>query len=446
MVEDLTARLQEAARLLRSFPPSTRVRVVSHYDADGTAAAAILVRMLVREGYDVFATLMRNPFTKDFDRLMTEDDPLLIFSDMGSGQLASIEQLKGRSIILDHHQPGANPPSAKVVQVNTNLCNVDGNYAACGSTLAYLLATTVNPAYANLVPLAIAGAIGDRQHMGGFQGVNHDIVQAALKNGLVAETMGMKLYGGSIADALYWSIDPYFPGLSGNREAITGVLERLKVDGSKPVDALSGDDMARLQSYLVLVCMRHGCAKEVLDLMISPRYRSALFPFDLERLADVVDACGKSGHRGVGLTVCLGGLGSWSEAERIEREYNQRILDALLQLPTRLMELSGLRYFMSDDSSLGGVIAGIAAMYVVPQDKALFALTRKDDELHVSCRGNRVLVERGLDLGKAMREVGGLLGGHGGGHKIAAGATIALSREAEFLEKTDQVLSGQVRR
>jgi single-stranded-DNA-specific exonuclease len=445
MVEDLTARLQDAVRLLRSFPTSTRVRVVSHYDADGTAAAAILIRMLVREGYDVYATLMRNPFTKGFDRLMTEDDPLVIFSDMGSGQLASIEQLMGRSIILDHHQPGPNPPTAKIVQINTNLCGVDGNYAACGSTLAYLFATMVNPAYTNLVPLAIAGAIGDRQHMGGFQGVNRDIVQAAVKNGHVSESVRIKLYGGSIADALYWSIDPYFPGLSGNRDAIMRLLERLKIDAAKPVDALSRDDLVRLQSYLVLSCMRHGCPKEVLDLMISPRYRSALFPFDLERLADVVDACGKSGHRGLGLTVCLGGLGSWPEAERIERAYNERIMAALQQLPERLTELSGLRYFMSDDSSLGGVIAGIAAMYVVRQDKALFALTRKDDELHVSCRGNRVLVERGLDLGAAMRQVGSVLGGHGGGHKIAAGATIALSREAEFLEKTDQILAGQVR-
>lgn len=444
MVEELSERLQDAARLLRSFPPSTRVRVVSHYDADGTAAAGILVRLLVREGYDVSTTLMRNPFTKGFDRLMTEDNPIIIFSDMGSGQLASIERLKGKSIILDHHQPGSVTPSSKVVQVNSNLCGIDGNYAACGATLAYLLATTLNPRYNDLVWLAVAGAIGDRQHMGGFQGVNRDIVQDAVASGRLVESVRIKLVGKTVGEALYWSIDPYFPGLSGNQEAIARLLAQLKIDPNKPIDELENEALVRLQSYLVLCCMRQGCPKEVLDLLISSRFRSSQFPHDLERLADVLDACGKSGHRGLGLSVCLGGLDSWSEAERIEREYNGKILVALQQLPDRLKELAGMRYFNSDDSSLGGVIAGIAAMYAVPQDKALFAFTRKDDELHVSCRGNRALVDRGLDLGSAMRQIATALGGQGGGHKIAAGATIALKDEPLFIERVDKLLSGQV--
>lgn len=445
MPEDLTARLQEAARLLRSFPSSTRVRVVSHYDADGTAAAAILCRMLVREGYDFFATLMRNPFTKGFDRLMTEDDPLILFSDMGSGQLDSIEKLKGKSIILDHHQPETKSPSDKVIQVNSNLCGIDGNYAACGSTLAYLFATMVNPGNADLVGLAVSGAIGDRQHMGGFQGVNRDIVQGAMSSGLVTQKTRIKLEGQTVSDALYWSIDPYFPGISGDKEAVAALLQRLGIPPGTPVDNLGGDTLMRLQSSLVLLCMKAGCIKEALDLMISPRYRSPAVPYDLERLADVVDACGKSGHRGIGLAVCLGGAGVWSMAEAVEREYRGKILAALRALPGSVTECRGLRYFISDDSSLGGVIAGIAAMYVCGSDKALFALTRMDDELHVSCRGNRYLVNRGLDLGAAMRQVGGELGGHGGGHKIAAGATVARAREAEFLEKTDRLLVGQVK-
>ncbi len=444
MVEELTAKLHDAVCLLRTFPPSTRVRIVSHYDADGTAAAAILCRMLLREGYDVLATLMRNPFTKGFDRLMTEDDPLLIFSDMGSGQLESIERLKGSSIILDHHQPGATPPSQKVVQVNTNLCGIDGNYAACGATLSYLFATMVNPVNTDLVFLAIAGAIGDRQHMGGFQGVNHEIVQAALKSGQVTETIRVKLEGQTLIDALSSSIDPYYPGLSGNREAVHLFLQHLGISEDTFVETLGGEAMVRLQSALALSLMKSGCAKEVLDLVISPRFSSAQFPVDLERLADVLDACGKSGYRGVGFSLCLDGRHSWAEVEDIDHKYREKILAALRMLPQTMTEKKGLRYFISDDSSLGGVIAGIAAMYVPPHDKSLFALTRKDEELHVSCRGNRALVERGLDLGAAMRQVASELGGHGGGHKIAAGATIDIAKEAQFLQKTDELLASQV--
>ena len=73
MVEELTAKLHDAVHLLRTFPPSTRVRVVSHYDADGTAAAAILCRMLLREGYDVGlkVTLRGQRMYEFLDRLIS---------------------------------------------------------------------------------------------------------------------------------------------------------------------------------------------------------------------------------------------------------------------------------------------------------------------------------------------------------------------------------------
>ena len=101
---------------------------------------------------------------------------------------------------------------------------------------------------------------------------------------------------------------------------------------------------------------------------------------------------------------------------------------------------------ISDNSSLGGVIAGIAMNYVLDEKKPLFSLTRKetDDEVHISCRGNQQLVKQGLDLGVAMKTVAGELGGFGGGHKIAAGATIAFGKEKEFLEQVDRLLVQQM--
>jgi RecJ-like exonuclease len=105
-----------------------------------------------------------------------------------------------------------------------------------------------------------------------------------------------------------------------------------------------------------------------------------------------------------------------------------------------------MRYFYSDNSSLGGVIAGIAINYLLDEKKPLFSLTLKetDDEIHVSCRGNQKLVELGLDLGSAMKTVAAELGGFGGGHKIAAGATIAFEKEKEFLDKVNTILIQQI--
>ena len=70
----------------------------------------------------------------------------------------------------------------------------------------------------------------------------------------------------------------------------------------------------------------------------------------------------------------------------------------------------------------------------------LISIVRKNDELHVSCRGNQYLVKKGLDLGFAMKKAAEKLGGHGGGHKIASGATINSDKEEEFLDIVDSII------
>ena len=104
-----------------------------------------------------------------------------------------------------------------------------------------------------------------------------------------------------------------------------------------------------------------------------------------------------------------------------------------------------MRYFYSDSSSLGGVVAGIAINYIFDEKKPLFSIARKEDEIHVSCRGNQKLVEIGLDLGGAMKKISSEIGGYGGGHKIAAGTTIALDKEKEFLRRVDKILVQQIK-
>ena len=44
-----------------------------------------------------------------------------------------------------------------------------------------------------------------------------------------------------------------------------------------------------------------------------------------------------------------------------------------------------------------------------------------------------------------MKKISSDIGGYGGGHKIAAGATIAKNMEKEFLEKTDKILIQQIK-
>jgi single-stranded-DNA-specific exonuclease len=446
MAEDISQACQDAASLLLSLPSSRRVRVVSHYDADGIAAAGVLCTAVYRAGYEFHASLMRNPFTKGFDRLKSEHNELIVFSDMGSGQIETIESLGCKAIILDHHQYVTTQTSKNIIQINANLFGADGNYEVSGATLSYLFATAVDPANEDLAPLALAGATGDKQFIGGVRGLNKNILQNALQKGFLTEQTAIKLYGETIADALYYSVDPYYPGLSGKSEKIKTMLEQLHIQKTASLEEISSGAMMKIQSYLLFLLIKAGCQQNILDMTIRKRYVASQ-GWELERFADLLDACGKNGYRSLGLSLCLGDGTTWKEAVQVEKDYKQKLLDGLDGLEQGgIQETKGMRYFYSDNSSLGGVIAGIAMNYVLDEKKPLFSLTRKetDDEIHISCRGNQQLVAHGLDLGTAMKTVAGELGGYGGGHKIAAGATIAFGKEKEFLEKVDTMLVQQM--
>ncbi len=446
MAEDISQACQDAASLLLSLPSSRRVRVVSHYDADGIAAAGVLCTAVYRAGYEFHASLMRNPFTKGFDRLKSEHNELIVFSDMGSGQIETIESLGCKAIILDHHQYVTTQTSKNIIQINANLFGADGNYEVSGATLSYLFATAVDPANEDLAPLALAGATGDKQFIGGVRGLNKNILKNALQKGFLTEQTSIKLYGNTLADALYYSVDPYYPGLSGKSEKIKTMLEQLHIQKTASLEEISSEAMKKMQSYLLFLLIKAGCQQNILDMTIRKRYVASQ-GWELERFADLLDACGKNGYRSLGLSLCLGDGITWKEAVQVEKDYKQKLLDGLEGLEQGgTQETKGMRYFYADNSSLGGVIAGIAMNYVLDEKKPLFSLTRKetDDEIHISCRGNQQLVLQGLDLGVAMKTVAGELGGYGGGHKIAAGATIAFEKEKEFLEKVDAMLVQQM--
>ena len=90
------------------------------------------------------------------------------------------------------------------------------------------------------------------------------------------------------------------------------------------------------------------------------------------------------------------------------------------------------------------MIGGIATNFMLDIKKPLISIVRKKDEIHVSCRGNQHLVKNGLDLGYAMKKVAKELNGNGGGHAIASGATINLSKEKDFLEIVNKIIVNQI--
>jgi len=106
--------------------------------------------------------------------------------------------------------------------------------------------------------------------------------------------------------------------------------------------------------------------------------------------------------------------------------------------------LKNIQHFKTADVNYAGVLAGLGTLYMFDTSKPSFAMSEKDGELHLSARAPRALVKAGLNLGLACKTAAESLGGAGGGHDVAAGATFPAKDEKKFLKEIDRIVGEQL--
>lgn len=418
--------LKRSVERLRSYPRSAKVRIVSHYDTDGICSAAILAKSVEREGFDFHVTLLNHPFREELEKLQNDESDLMIFSDLGSGQLDIIKKLNVNSIVLDHHQTEENDAVVgSVIQVNSNIFGIDGNFEISGAGLSYLFAKTLNKGNVDLSVFSILGAIGDKQNLGGFRGFNRDIFDEARRNGLIRMSKpSLKIGNREIFHEIRNSVDPYYPGLSGRDDKIEKFLDSISIKRDTRYGDLNSEERKDLHSFLMLSLIKNNIEPEVLDEIVKERILSDKLPMNLDILSDIIDSCSKHGEPGIALSFCLNPEKFLDLVIRKSDEYKEKILEKLVELEDgRLNEKENMVYFLAEKASEGSYMSGIVSNYFDCKSKPVFSFTEKDGKIHVSCRARRGLVEKGLDLGFMMRDIASRFGGAGGGHKIAAGGT-----------------------
>ncbi len=63
----------------------------------------------------------------------------------------------------------------------------------------------------------------------------------------------------------------------------------------------------------------------------------------------------------------------------------------------------------------------------------------------MSARAPKELVRKGLNLSDIMRDAAAEVGGMGGGHAVAAGATVPEDRAMEFVDIVDRKIGDKLR-
>jgi RecJ-like exonuclease len=101
------------------------------------------------------------------------------------------------------------------------------------------------------------------------------------------------------------------------------------------------------------------------------------------------------------------------------------------------------------DTLVGAIVGILLNSRETDRTKPLigFAVSKEPNgeyKIKASIRSTYEMVERGLNLSSAVRDAAQGVGGVGGGHNVAAGATIPLGKEAEFLESLEKKIREQL--
>ncbi len=160
-----------------------------------------------------------------------------------------------------------------------------------------------------------------------------------------------------------------------------------------------------------------------------------------------MNACGRYGNANVGLAVVRGDRDeNYKKAVNLLTRHRKILVDGIEYLrDIGIVKLENLQYFNAGSHIPDTVVGTIASMALSSElaDSGMPIIGFAENEngmVKVSGRASRNLVNKGLDLSKVISRAAVLVGGYGGGHNIAAGASIPKGTEDKFLEILVQLL------
>ena len=429
--------LHSAAEKIRG---ENEFRIIAHYDGDGTSAGIILAKALLRLSKRFHLGYIRNLGEASFrDRIQEEKDLLTIIVDAGSDQLRFVPDVQN-IIVLDHHfyQKSA----SKALNINARDYDIDGTREACGSTMAYLMALTLDDNNSDLFPFFLSGVIADKQDIGGLRGLNRKLEEAY--GSKYQKVHSLNLEGENLLDALSYSTDPFFNNISGNGENSKKLLREAGIEISKPPLDLTEDEKRVLARKLSFSMVSHGVGSEALKYLESDVYRFPAYGFSSKEISSIIDGNAKIDKNSVAVQFFLGDRKIKKECMDNWKIFKSKLIDYSYRSLKEIFQETNLRYFYAPESEMAGAISGLLMLYLLPQDKPVIGFSVSDGTARVSGRGTRKQVEKGLNLSVVLRNAAQSVGGDGGGHDIAAGANIPSDRVKQFLEVANSIVREQL--
>lgn len=441
----LLNRAKEASDMLQKHIDNDDViRLISHNDADGISAAAVLANALKEEKIRYHTTIVPRLNESVINSLRGDKSSLFIFTDMGSAHVKDLNTFKSDVIIADHHQVDGTESESNLVHVNPHLFGIDGSKELSGAGSSYLIARGLGKKH--LAYFGLVGAFGDMQGQSGFTGMNELILDDAKESGVLEIHEGLKIVSKS-SEPLYKSLastfSPALPGITGDLIGAREFLEKMNLSYGIKFTDLDGEEQDLLKDALISV------NPDIFGLCYTLPKETPILR-DLEDYAYILDACGKNKKFGLALGIALG------ERERVldlaidlQRKYREQIIKGLEWGKREGAEqLNYIQCLYSEDklfkSVMGAIVSIGLSAKVFDDSKPILGLSRLHKDIKISGRTTREMVDKGVDLGKALSDASNNFSGQGGGHDIAAGAMIPYEAKSSFLHLVDEIVQYQL--
>lgn len=492
-IERFDTRAKAIANHLRN---AKSVLVVGHIDADGISATSIAKLALERADVKVDCRCVKKLDDAEVERIEKEDVDTVLLVDLGSGMGTKFKD--AAVCIADHHAPdvhGGRVADQNLAQkkgkgrkvapiangqrqidqphlvLNPMDFGIDGSREISGAGVAFWIAKMMSSDNKDLAALAVVGAVGDFQDSdtGRLIGLNAKIVRDGIDACVLEAVEDVKLYGREtrpLTRFIQYSDLP-IPWISDwntcreffrRQNVSVGTKENLRT-----WSMLTPSERGRVTAALEKELVKHGRSDFLLrgESYVLVREEPGTEMHDAKEFSTLLNSCGRHDEAGLGLDLCTtphessdfaGILKKVKEQLRLHRENIKEGIE--LFNDALLVQLDFVQYYrngsgfgmpQSLETTLGTVLGMVLSSGNVPSDRPLLAFANTDDgKLKVSARGTKEMVARGLDLSEAMKKAAEEVGGVGGGHNIAAGATIPIGKEEDFLSEVDRIVRRQL--
>ncbi|OUJ18699.1 Single-stranded DNA-specific exonuclease RecJ [Methanonatronarchaeum thermophilum] len=456
--------LKQAEKCIEPIKKAEKALIISHIDADGLTSAAIASKALSREGIKHKIDFVKSLEPKKIKEIKKHQIDLILFTDLGSSLTPQLKKIEPDIVICDHHQP-QHEPNEKIWELNPHHHGINGSTEISGASTTHTLATTLNPENQETADLAIVGSVGDIQDSSGkLIGINREILKKAQENNIIKTKKDIRLFGKQtrpIHKLLEYSSDPYIPGITGKEENCIKLIKNqnipLKKEGKwrRWID-LNEKEKKAIVSSLINKALEKGISEKMINRLIGEVYilqkeKPGTELRDASEYSTLLNATARYNHSKTGLQLCLGKRNQvYKEAKNLLKNHRKNLVDGIKYIEQKnTQKLENIQYIDCENKikdTIVGIVAGMAlGSNKINRNLPIIALADKNEDKKISARTTQKMIYKGVNLGEAIAQAAETVNGNGGGHNIAAGATIPKTKQKQFLKKLDNLITNQIK-